>query len=83
MSKKEQVSKNVYLSQKLAEFFANHPDKLDDLPKGASYVTFSKSDKKLNAMNTRVVNKLIKEGRPVIKAEETKNKDNPFILVQI
>ena len=82
MSKKQQFSKNIKLSEKLANFLASSPESLKKI-KGLSVVTFSAKDKELNKANNQLVNKLIKSGKKVVKAEETSSNKNPFTFTSV
>ena len=78
MTKHTQFIKNIDLSEKLAVFIAKNPDEVKNLPEDASFVAFSSTDKKLNDENKKLLESLQKEGRKVIKAEETNDKHNPW-----
>lgn len=83
MSKKQQLDKNMRLTAKLADFIASHPEINRSIPSGASIVPFSASDNILNRMNEKLIPGLKEEGKTIVKAEETKNKREPwkFILL--
>lgn len=72
MSTKLQTKKNIELTYKLMKFLLKGKN-LPDLPKDVSFVPFSKIDAKLNRENEELVNILINEGKPVVRAEEMKN----------
>jgi len=77
MSKK-QIEKNFELSEKLAIFLSKNPKKMKAIPKDSSFVVFSATDKLLNKINEKLIESLVKEGRTVIKAQETKKPESPW-----
>lgn len=77
MSKKTLINKNFKLSTKLAEYIANNPEKTKNFPSGSTYVAISARDSELNNWNMRLIEKLVNQGKKVIKAvEKKKNKNN-------
>lgn len=77
MSKNQQIEKNFKLTSKLAEYLAVHPDETKDIPSGSSYVVFSITDNKLNTLNSKLMDNLVKKGQQVVKAvEKSGNKWN-------
>lgn len=78
MTKQIQTSKNLKLSAKVAEYITKNPDSVKDFKGDLSFVVFSASDSSLNKVNTNLAIKLKKEGKKVIKAEETKDKESPW-----
>lgn len=83
MTKKTQFTKNIQLSAKLTEYLMENIDQAKNNQADSSYVVFSAEDKKLNKMNSKLVDKMIKEGKTVIKAEETKNSKKPWKLFTV
>ena len=79
MSKK-QLEKNIKLSQKLADFLAKNPKNMKSVSKDSSFVVFSATDKLLNKINEKLIKSLEKEGRIVIKAQETKKSKFPWVF---
>lgn len=77
MTKRDQLDKNVKLSESLANYIAKKPESLAKY-QGHSYVLFTKDDAELNKMNKKLVNDLVDEGKKVVKATKTKNRDNPW-----
>lgn len=71
-----QGDKNIVLAEKLLDYLQTVKHR-----SGYSFVVFSKNDKKLNAQNEKLAQILIKEGKKVIKAEETGDKTNPWNLI--
>jgi hypothetical protein len=69
MSKKTQTSKNIDLTEKLIGYLM-HGKNVPELPQDVSFVPFSKSDKRLNKANEKLLNSLYDEGKPVVIAEE-------------
>lgn len=81
MSKKDQGNKNLDLFEKLMNFLSSK--KVDKYSAGNySFVVFSKKDKQLNEENRSLVTELKKEGKKVIKAQETGNSKSPWNFVQ-
>ena len=78
MTKQIQVSKNLKLSAKVAEYIAKNPDSVKDFPANLSFVVFSADDDSLNKINASLVKKLKTEGKNVVKAQETKDKNYPW-----
>lgn len=78
MTKKKQAIKNLDLSQKLAEYIADNPDSVKDLPEKSTFVVFSSVDEALNAQNQKLIKSVLAEGKKVIKAIQTKDKFNPW-----
>lgn len=76
MSNKIQTSKNILLTQKLLDYLQTVRYK-----KGYSFVVFSKDDQRLNNANRKLAEGLKKEGKKIIKAEETGNKKSPWNLI--
>lgn len=83
MSKKQQAEKNMELSVRLADYIAENPDVVKNIPANSSYVVFSAKNKELNELNTKLAKSLTKEGKHVIKAEETKRKEDPWKFTSI
>lgn len=80
MSKKDQLKKNLKLSEKLAGYVVSNPDAVKNMPKRASFVVFSSEDSDLNKMNNQLVISLKSEGRKVVKATESNNKVKPWLF---
>lgn len=78
MTKSVQFIKNLDLSEKLANYIAKNPSEVKEFPSDASFVTFSSTDKDLNDANKKLLESLKKEGRNVVKAQETQDKHNPW-----
>ena len=72
------MAKNIQLSEKLANFIVSSKQNVKKNATGDSYVVFSATDKTLNRMNKRLVDTLLKQGKKVIKAEETQDNKNPW-----
>lgn len=81
MSNKIQSKKNLELLSKLANFIAANPRVEANMPSGASYVFFSATDKKLNQANLELAKSLSREGKVVIKAQESEDKEIPWKFV--
>lgn len=81
MSKKDQGKKNIDLFEKLMNFLSSK--KVDNYSSGNySFVVFSKGDKQLNEENKELVAELKKEGKKVIKAQETGDSNSPWNFAQ-
>ena len=78
MSKSSQISKNIKLSSKLAEYLASSEFTNTVTISNASFVPFSATDLALNKENKKIVRELQKEGTKVIEAKETKSLNNPW-----
>ncbi|HXS14988.1 MAG TPA: DUF5647 family protein [Candidatus Saccharimonadales bacterium] len=78
MSKTQQANKNIVLTEKLAMFLTENPQVDEEMPDNVSYVTFSAKDKNLNELNAKLIESLLHEGKQVVRAEETKDKSNPW-----
>lgn len=78
MTKKQILAKNIQLSEKLANFIVKSKHNIKKISTGDSYVVFSATDKTLNRMNKRLVDSLVKQGKKVIKAEETEDNKDPW-----
>lgn len=78
MTKQIQVSKNLKLSAKVAEYIARNPDAVKNFSGKLSFVVFSADDDSLNEINASLVKKLKTEGKNVVKAQETKDKNYPW-----
>lgn len=82
MSNKIQTSKNIDLTQKLIEYLVNGKD-VPELPNDVSFVPFSNTDKKLNQANEELLEKISRNEKPVVKAEEPKNKKDSWIITPV
>lgn len=72
---KQQISKNLKLSEKLLNYLSKHPQNPKD---NISYIVITKEDKELSRANLGMVKSLIKEGKKVVKAIETNDKSTPW-----
>lgn len=81
MSNKIQAKKNLELVSKLTDYITKNPQVEATIPSGASYVFFSATDKKLNQANLELAKSLSREGKVVVKAQELKDKENPWKFV--
>lgn len=79
MPTKLQIIKNLKLSQKLLDYLSENPRK----GKNASYIIITKKDNELNKANLNMGKSLVKEGKNVVKAIETKNKSIPWKFVSV
>lgn len=78
MTKQTQVSKNLKLSAKVAEYITKNPSAVKGFAGDLSFVVFSADDDSLNEINAGLVKKLKTEGKNVVKAQETKDKNYPW-----
>lgn len=83
MTKTKQLDKNIELSDKLAKFIIKHPQALRDIPDDASLIFFSASDQTLNKANEQLLASLKKSKQPIVRAQETGNKDAPWIFTPV
>lgn len=77
MSKAQQINLNMQLSEELATFIIANPKILRKYS-GYSYVVFSYSNKELNELNNELVIGIINEGKNVVKAIQTSDKNFPW-----
>ncbi len=82
MSNKQQTSKNIELTGKLLKYLVNGKN-VPELPQDVAFVPFSNTDKKLNKANGELLESLSKEDKPVVKAEEPKNKKDSWIITPV
>lgn len=83
MSIDKQTQKNIKLSHKLTVYLIKHPDISKKLPSDASFVVYTRDDEELNKANDVLLEGIIDEGRPVVKAKETNDKNNPWIFSSV
>ena len=83
MSTDKQTTKNIKLSHKLTEYLIKHPAISKKLPFNASFVVYTENDDELNKANDLLLKELVEEGKPVIKAKETNDKNNPWTFSSI
>ncbi|HVZ11662.1 MAG TPA: DUF5647 family protein [Patescibacteria group bacterium] len=83
MTKSTQAQKNIDLSQELAEYIADNPKSVENLPENSSFIIFSSEDESLNIENEGLIKSIIAEGKKVIKAIQTKDKENPWKFSQV
>lgn len=80
MSKKKQLEKNIKLSTKFTTYVENVPDVANKISSSSQYVILSADDKELNEMNKGIIESLLKQGKKVVKVQETKNPKIPWEL---
>lgn len=78
MSTDKQTTKNIKLSHKLTTYLIAHPAVSKKLPFDASFVVYTKDDEELNEANDLLLKELLEEGKPVVKAKETNDINNPW-----
>ena len=83
MTKKIQAGKNIVLSGELASFILENPDTVNKFPASATFVIFTETDIKLNKVNRELLNTLVEEGKPVVKAKKTSNEENQWVFTPI
>lgn len=81
MSKKKQLEKNIELSNKFTSYVENKPDIASKISSSSQYVVLSADDKELNVMNESIIESLLKQGKKVVKAQETNNPKAPWKLL--
>ncbi|HZE87016.1 MAG TPA: DUF5647 family protein [Methylomirabilota bacterium] len=82
MSTDTQATKNIKLSHKLTKYLITHPAVSKKLPFDASFVVYTDDDE-LNKANDLLLKELIEEGKPIVKAKETNDKNNPWTFSSI
>ncbi|EKE14006.1 MAG: hypothetical protein ACD_12C00718G0003 [uncultured bacterium] len=82
MSKTQQFKLNISLSDRLANYLVTQPNILNKYS-GCSYVVFSYKNEELNKLNNQLIPGLKLEGKPVVKAQETNDLNNPWVLTPI
>lgn len=80
MSTDKQTTKNIKLSHKLTEYLITHPAISKELPYNASFVVYTENDEELNKPNDLLLKEFVEEGKPVVKAKETNDKNNPWMF---
>lgn len=80
MSKKKQLEKNIKLSTKFTSYVENKPDIANKISSSSQYVVLSADDKELNKMNEGIIESLLKQGKKVVKVQETNNPKVPWEL---
>ena len=83
MSKKKQLEKNINLSTKFTSYVENKPDFADKISSSSQYVILSADDKELNDMNESIIESLLKQGKKVVKVQETNNPKAPWKLLTL
>lgn len=83
MSNKQQTEKNLALVEKLIHYLNKSSAQSIKRPENASYVVFSADDEELNKMNESLLQSLIKEKKPVIRAVEPKTKTGKWELIPL
>ena len=83
MSKKKQLEKNIKLSTEFTSYVENKPDVASKISSSSQYVVLSADDKELNEMNESIIESLLKQGKKVVKVQETKDPKMPWKLTQI
>lgn len=80
MTSKQQITKNIDLSQELMNYMI--AKKVKPKP-NYSYVIFTKHDSKLNKLNESLLEELVEEGRKVIRAIKMGTGNNQWIFTPI
>ena len=81
MSSKMQTQKNIELTEKLTLYLLS--SKTIELPSNVSIVPFSNKDEKLNHANEKLVETLLSEDKPLVKAQEPKTSNGPWKFTPI
>lgn len=79
MSNKSVITTNIKLSGELINFISSKPE-LAKKYAGCSYVVFSKDNPGLNKINESFITELKQEGKTVIRATQTDQRQNPWIF---
>ena len=74
------MKKNLGLSEEFMSYIIANKIKMQS---NRSYVFFSPYDKKLNKLNERLIDGLIKDGKKVVRVEKTKNSANPWKFMSV
>lgn len=82
MSTKVQTDKNIELAGKLLKYLTKSKD-VPDFPQDVSFVPFSNTDKALNQANEELLEKISNDEKPVVRAEEPKNKKDSWIITPV
>ena len=82
MSKNAQTTKNIELTHKLISYLM-HGKNIPNLPQDVSFVPFSKSDKKLNKANEKLLESLSQEDKPLVIAEEPKTNKESWNIIPV
>ncbi|MDO8508377.1 MAG: hypothetical protein Q7S27_01690 [Nanoarchaeota archaeon] len=82
MSTKIQTDKNIDLAGKLLKYLTQSKN-VPELPQDVSFVPFSNTDKALNLANDELLEKISMDEKPVVKAEEPKNKNDSWIITPV
>ncbi|MBI4058848.1 hypothetical protein HY404_01255 [Candidatus Microgenomates bacterium] len=82
MGTKTQTAKNIELTHKLIEYLLRGKN-VPDLPEDVSFVPFSKTDKKLNKENDKLLKSIYQEGKRVAKAEESKTSKGSWEITPV
>lgn len=69
---KQQIKKNIILSEKFSRHVMKNPDKFEHVPKNANIVVIPKNDKKLAEINLKMAENVAKK-RTIYRADETSN----------
>ncbi len=78
----KQVNKNILLSEKLADFLVAHPSFVSKFGE-VSFVIFTEDDAVFNKRNANLIKGLINEGKQVVKAKVTENKNDSWFFTPI
>lgn len=81
MSNKVQTDKNIKLTCKLLDYLANSSN-VPNFPEDVSFVPFSKTDKKLNIENEKLIG-FLSEEKPVVIAEEPKTSKESWKITPV
>ncbi len=83
MTKRMQTNKNLDLSAKAAEYIAKNPEATKDFAGKISFVVFSANDKVLNRNNEDLAKRLKSKGLNIVKAQQTKDKREPWKFTSV
>lgn len=77
MSKNDLFSKNIELSESVANFLVKNPSYLKKYG-NSSFVVFTENDNDLNTMNQNLLSSLLDEGKKVVIATLTSDNSKPW-----
>lgn len=85
MSEKQLNNSYLSLVEKLMKFIVHNGKGVKNLPKDASFVVFSSTNKELNNFSERILESTLKKHpeKPVIKAEEQPKSSEPWKFTAI
>ena len=74
------IDNYIYLIGKLNEYLINNADVAAKLPTNSSFIIYSLKSRNYFKYNEKRIEQLLKEGKKVVKAEQTKSSIQPWKL---